>query len=98
MSISRGGRYVVFLSEASNLVPRDTNGTWDVFVRDRLAGTTSLVSVSGTGAQANGTSASGAEAVSADGRLVTFESVATNLVPGDTNGVNDVFVRERRRA
>jgi len=98
VSISRGGRYVVFLSEASNLVPRDTNGTWDVFVRDRLAGTTGLVSVSGTGAQANGTSASGPEAVSADGRLVTFESVATNLVPGDTNGVNDVFVRERRRA
>lgn len=91
--ISANGRYVAFFSTASNLVPGDTNDTWDVFVRDRRAGTTRRVSVSSTGAQADGQAHSNAR-ISADGRYVAFPSYATNLVPGDTNDNSDVFVRD----
>jgi len=92
-SISADGRYVAFGSSASNLVPGDTNNNEDIFVRDRLAGTTSRVSVSSAGAQGNNLSK--LASISADGRYVAFESIATNLVPGDTNGTSDVFVRDR---
>lgn len=94
-AVSDDGRYVVFESEASNLVPGDTNGVVDVFVRDRVAGTTERVSVSARGKQGNGASRAGS--ISADGRFVGFDSVATNLVPGDTNAQGDVFVRDRLR-
>ncbi|MFI2710429.1 hypothetical protein ACH495_09905 [Micromonospora sp. NPDC018662] len=87
------GRYVAFISVASNLVPGDTNGVRDIFVRDRLTSTTSLVSVSTTGAQGNGEST--VPSISHDGRFVAFTSYATNLVAGDTNGVADLFVRDR---
>ena len=90
-AISADGRFVAFSSDATNLVPGDTNGTADVFVRDRQTGTTRRVSVGPGGAQGNGDSVD--PALSADGRFVAFESDATNLVPGDTNGVDDVFVR-----
>jgi Tol biopolymer transport system component len=92
-SISADGRYVAFWSEATNIVSGDSNGAWDVFVRDRVAGTTELVSVSSRGVQGNG--ASGAPAISADGRFIVFESGADNLVPGDSNGKADIFVRDR---
>jgi Tol biopolymer transport system component len=92
-AISADGRYVTFASGAWNLVPGDTNDTTDVFVRDRQTGTTSRVSVSGTGGQANGSNYR--PAISADGRYVAFDSDASNLVPGDTNDTNDVFVRDR---
>ena len=72
-------------------MPGDTNGAGDVFVRDRQTGTTRRVSVSSGGVQGNGDSFD--PAISADGRFVAFESDATNLVPGDTNGAADVFVR-----
>ncbi len=94
-SISADGRYVAFQSAASNLVPGDTNGYWDVFVRDRLTGTTELVSVSSDGTQGNDESYDRALSISADGRFVAFGSEASNLVPGDTNGHSDVFVRDR---
>jgi len=94
--ISADGRYVSFLSDASGLVPADTNDMTDVFVRDRRTGTTSRISRSATGLQANNTSSSAA--ISADGRRVTFSSTASNLVPGDTNAVEDVFVRDLRTA
>jgi Tol biopolymer transport system component len=93
-AVTPDGRYVAFASLASNLVPGDTNGTWDVFVRDRVRGTTERVSVGAGGEQAKGNS-SGAPALSADGRFVAFQSFASNLVPGDTNGATDVFVRDR---
>lgn len=93
-AITPDGRFVAFASTASNLVPGDTNGTWDVFLRDRLRGTTERISIGGDGEQANGGS-SGAPALSADGRFVAFGSFASNLVPGDTNGAADVFVRDR---
>ncbi len=92
--ISADGRYVVFPSDASNLVPGDTSHRRDVFVRDRQTGTTARVSVSGTGIEANG--ASGYPSISADGRYVAFQSYASNLVSGDTNGFMDVFVRDRQ--
>jgi len=92
-SISADGRYVAFESYATNLVPGDTNGSRDVFVRDRLTGTTSRVSLNSSGAQGNGLSVQ--SAISADGRYVAYDSDASNLVPGDANGVTDVFVRDR---
>jgi len=94
-SISADGRFVVFTSYATNLVPGDTNGGLDYFIRDRLNATTEIVNVSSGGAQGNNFNGSDA-AVSADGRFVAFESASTNLVPGDTNGFVDVFVRDRQ--
>lgn len=93
-SISAGGRFIVFTSPASNLVPDDTNPRADVFLRDRATGTTTRVSVSDASAQANGDSY--LPSISADGRYVAFTSVASNLVRGDTNHFVDVFVRDRR--
>jgi Tol biopolymer transport system component len=93
-SISGSGRYVVFEANSANLVPGDTNGESDVFVRDRKTGRTERVSVRSNGAQAN--SWSGYASVSANGRFVSFTSEASNLVQGDTNGVQDIFVHDRR--
>ena len=90
---SADGRYVAFTSSASNLVAGDTNGFEDVFVRDRATGTTERVSVDSAGVQGNGNSY--VPAISADGRYVAFFSSASNLVPGDTNATDDVFVRDR---
>lgn len=92
-SISATGRYVAFTSAARDLVTGDTNGAWDVFVRDRVAKVTRRLSVGHGGTQANGSSYE--PAISADGRFVAFTSLASNLVAGDTNGVHDVFVRDR---
>jgi Tol biopolymer transport system component len=91
--ISADGRFVAFTSEASNLVPGDTNHHWDVFVHDRLTGQTTMVSVASDGTPGNG--ASGGTSISGDGRFVAFSSSASNLAPGDTNGVIDVFVHDR---
>lgn len=91
-AISGDGRYVAFVSEASNLVADDTNGDADVFVRDRVAGTTARVSVASDGAQAR--RRSGLPAISADGRVIAFVSAARNLIAGDTNQSFDVFVRD----
>ncbi|MEV4769577.1 TolB family protein [Micromonospora humida] len=93
-ALSADGRYVVFGSDATDLVARDTNGVPDVFLRDLRAGTTVRVSLSAGGRQANDHSYQGA--VTPDGRQVAFASGATNLVPGDTNGVIDVFLRRLR--
>ena len=90
---SRDGRYVLIQSSAPDLVPGDVNGFQDVFLRDRQAGTTEIVSVSSTGALGN--QRASAAAISDDGRWVVFGSLASNLVPGDTNGVDDVFLRDR---
>lgn len=92
-SLSGDGRWVAFSSRASNLVGGDTNGGYDIFVRDRRAGTTSRVSVSSAEGQANGSSIDAM--ISADGRWVTFSSDASNLVANDTNAVGDVFLRNR---
>ncbi len=93
VAASADGRYVTFLSVASNLVPGDTNETFDIFIRDRQTGQTSRASVTSDGTQANGFSFS--PSLSADGRYIGFQSDATNLVSGDTNGVTDIFVHEQ---
>ena len=92
-SMSRDGRYVAFLSYASNLVEWDTNSATDIFVRDRLNGTTVRVSVTSDGTQGN--SDSRFPKLTPDGRYVVFTSRATNLVADDTNGSEDVFVHDR---
>ena len=91
-AINATGRYVAFQSGATNLVPGDKGAGFDVFVRDRVAGTTSLASVASTGGYANGGNSE--PNLSADGRYVTFSSSASDLVAGDTNGQSDVFVRD----
>lgn len=92
-SISANGRFVAFQSFATNLVPGDTNAKVDIFVRDRISGSTERVSLASSGTQADGDSS--LAAIAPDGSFVAFRSVATNLVPGDTNGEQDIFVRER---
>jgi len=94
-AISSSGRYVAFNSDDVNLVPGDTNLVSDIFVHDRVTGTTERVSVGAGGMQAN--NASGPRiGISGDGRYVIFVSDATNLVAGDTNGAKDLFVHDRR--
>ncbi|HZL78286.1 MAG TPA: hypothetical protein VFC17_05485, partial [Candidatus Limnocylindrales bacterium] len=92
-SVSTNGRFAAFYSDADNLVPNDTNGSRDVFVRDRLLGTNLLVSVDWNGVfSADGVSTE--PSISADGRYVVFTSSADNLVSGDTNNARDIFVRD----
>jgi Tol biopolymer transport system component len=89
-SINANGQIIVFASEATNLVDGDTNDVQDIFLHDWLTGTTARVSLSGQGQEADGASAW--PEISADGLSVVFASTATNLVDGDTNEVEDVFV------
>ncbi|MGK9169028.1 hypothetical protein KXR53_22115 [Inquilinus limosus] len=91
-SISGNGRYVVFQSDATNLVAGDSNGFGDVFVRDLQTNTTTRVSTATNGSQANDQSLQ--PVISADGRFVVFQSNASNLVQGDTNGVRDIFLKD----
>ena len=99
-NVSSDGRWVVFASLASNLVKGDTNGYWDLFIRNTITGTTRLITRAPNGTPANGdTSYIGPSSLSSDGRFVTFSSQASNLVHADANGQADVFVydRENRR-
>lgn len=91
--LSGDGRFVVFTSRASDLVPGDGNGLTDVFVKDVRTGEVERVSVDVEGGDADGPS--GAPRISADGRYVVFESTASDLVEGDTDGQVDVFLRDR---
>jgi len=92
VDVSGKGRLVAFTSEASDLGVDDDNELADVFVRDRRAGTTILVSAAPDGSVSN--SQSGSPSISADGRYVAFDSFSSDLVTGDTNAANDVFVRD----
>jgi hypothetical protein len=91
--ISADGRYVAFKSYASNIVSGDTNGSWDIFIRDRKLATTKLISKSTAGLPSNGSSNS--PSISCDGSYVTFSSNGTDLVSGDTNGLADIFLMDR---
>lgn len=93
-SISDNGRYVAFMSLASNLVTGDTNSAGDCFVHDRQSGRTTRVSVDSAGVEGNLPSTT--PSISSNGRSVAFASDATNLVPADGNGATDCFVREQR--
>lgn len=90
--VSADGRYALFESSASDLAPGDTNNATDVFVRDLINGATLLVSVSTNRGVGDGPSRSAV--MTPDGRYVAFMSPASNLVPGDINGIADVFVRD----
>jgi Tol biopolymer transport system component len=91
--VSADGRFVVFVSAADNLVTNDSNGTFDVFVRDRQLGKTTLVSVNAAGTR-SGNGPSHSPTISANGQFVVFESSASDLVANDTNNAADVFVRD----
>jgi len=93
-SISGNGAVVAFSSDAITLVPGDDNGATDVFIHVRAGATTTRASVPTGGGQSTG-GVSGFPSVSFDGRLVTYDSTATNLVAGDTNGFGDVFIHDR---
>jgi Tol biopolymer transport system component len=95
-AISANGRFVAFFSASTNLVEGDHNGTDDIFVRDRKRGETTRVSVSSTGEEGNGSSLF-YPSISANGRFVAFTSYASNLVAGDGNHAEDIFVRDRKR-
>jgi cold shock CspA family protein len=92
-AISGNGRFVVFLSFATNLVPGGTSGDGDVFVHDRQTNTTTQMSVSTIGVKGNDFSCN--PAISRDGRIVAIFSDATNLIPNDTNGTRDIFIHNR---
>lgn len=92
-AISGNGTVVAFRSEASNLVAGDSNGVYDIFVHDLTTGITERVSLSSLGAEANGECS--APAISFTGNRISFSSVADNLVPADSNGQADVFLRDR---
>ncbi len=102
-SISADGRYVAFISEASNLVQGDTNNQEDIFVYDRVAKQTTRVNVSSAGIQANEDpfgnglliGAAYKVQISTDGRYIVFASGSNNLVANDTNNLPDIFVRDR---
>jgi Tol biopolymer transport system component len=92
-SLSADGRYVVLASDATNLVVGDTNGDTDVFLHDRQTGETVRVSVATDGSEGPGDR--WLPVFSGNGHFAAYQSVGTNLVPGDTNGVQDVFVTGR---
>jgi Tol biopolymer transport system component len=92
--VTRDGHFAVVASNASNLVAGDTNQSTDIFLRDLKLAKTVRVSVGTNGTEANGPSYSAD--VTADGSVVVFTSQATNLFPGDTNGVDDLFMRDLR--
>jgi hypothetical protein len=91
-SVSSNGQFVAFYSDADDLAANDTNGCRDVFVRDLIAGTNYLVSVNTNGFSGDGLSTD--PAISIHGHYVAFTSAADDLVPGDTNLSQDVFVRD----
>ncbi|HTL17447.1 MAG TPA: hypothetical protein VL793_09430 [Patescibacteria group bacterium] len=92
LAVSTNGQFVLFESGASDLVSGDTNNAADIFIRDVLKGTTTLISVNTNGNAGNGLSGDGC--FTPDGRYVAFVSQASDLVPGDTNRLRDVFVRD----
>ena len=93
-TLSEDGRYAEFTSRLPDLVPNDHNESFDVFVLERQTGTITRVSVASDGTEANGHSIIGK--ISGDGRYVAFKSSVSNLGPGDSNGIADVFVHDRQ--
>lgn len=105
--ISANGRFVAFTTDAPNLVSGDNNFSCDVFVHDLKTGKSERVSQPATGTDSvgvcagigggtNASTGSSGPSLSASGRYVAFHSCATNLVPGDTNGLADIFVADRK--
>ena len=95
-SLTSDGQLIAFASEATNLVEGDSNGAQDIFLHDWLTGATMRLSLDAEGQEAN--AASAWPEISSDGSWVTFSSAASNLVEGDTNGVEDIFGAVMRMA
>lgn len=93
-SISNDGRYVIFRSRATNLDADDTNIVADIFVRDRMLGTTRRVSVAGDGSEGNAIAMQ--STISGDGVVLVFASLSSNLVDEDLNTSIDVFAVEQK--
>ncbi|MGE0434750.1 MAG: IPT/TIG domain-containing protein, partial [Planctomycetota bacterium] len=96
-TLSASGRYVLFFSDATNLIASDTNGARDLFMRDMQTDTTTRINVDSSGLESVGPANGGTglvAAITGDGRFVAFVSPANDLVTGDTNGAADVFVRD----
>jgi Tol biopolymer transport system component len=93
-SISATGRFVLWESDADNLVPNDGNNNDDLFLRDRKRGRTSRVSLTSSEGEIDGI---GYPSMSYNARYIAFESNDNTVVPGDGNQYSDVFVRDRRR-
>jgi Tol biopolymer transport system component len=93
--VSADGRFIAFESAAGNFVAGDTNGNFDIFVKDRQTGAITRVSTSPTEAQANGNSFT--PSISGDGRFIAFQSFATNLLPNTSNCIVNgcIFVKDR---
>jgi Tol biopolymer transport system component len=91
-SVSEGGRFVAFVSGDNNLVANDQNPNTDVFVRDVVNGTTSLVTLDMNGGPMNGFASH--PVITPNGRYVAFFSDASDLVADDGNEGEDVFVRD----
>lgn len=96
VSISGGGRYIAYSSDANNLVPNDTNGVRDAFVYDRITRVTRRVSVEDTTnpGNGNGNAQSDQPFISTNGRYVVFRSFASDLVLNDNNLKADIFLRD----
>jgi len=95
--LSADGRFVAFISEASNLVAADTNNDWDVYVHDRQTGQTTRVNVTTIGVESNGIGSPDTRiSLSGDGRVVAFDACGSNLFPADPNGGCDIFVHDRQ--
>ena len=95
-AISADGRFVAFSSTATNLVAPDPGAARQIYVRDTVANTTTRVSVASGAGGAFGTGNSSLPTISSDGRYVAFASLASNLVAGDTNNAQDIFVHDRQ--
>ncbi len=93
-SISANNQFIAFDSGSQNLVPNDTNGRQDIFVRDLLTGETNIVSIASDGTYGNNESTF--PLISADGRFIAFSSKSNNLVQNDANNNTDVFVHDRQ--
>ena len=91
-SVTPDGRYMVFSSFARNLTSNNTNSQRDIFLRDLVTGAITRVSVGRDGIEANGNSDN--STLSTDGRYVVFQSNASNLVGGNTNGTTDIFYKD----
>jgi RHS repeat-associated protein len=93
-AVSADGRYAAFLSDSANYIPNDNNSRGDVFVRDTIQGTTTLISVAKLGGFVQGSSSLSPPTISGDGRYVTFVSDATGLTSVDPNGSRVAYVRD----
>ena len=90
--ISGDGKFIVFQSDANNLIANDTNSATDIFLYDRVNETTTRVSLKSDGTEADADSRN--PDISEDGQYIVFESDAINIINGDTNEVTDIFLRD----